>query len=62
LKQGPLDRIKPSKKPRPVPDAAAIQSASRHVAKISEEPLRQALIRLGAHVLASESRGSDKRD
>jgi hypothetical protein len=51
IKQGPLGRRDGSKAPRRPPPAEAVAAAEAAVADVREEPLRQALVRLGARVL-----------
>ncbi len=51
LKQGPLTRrraVRPAHRP---PSEAAVAAAAAYVNDIGEEPLRQALIRLGARIV-----------
>ncbi len=54
LKQGPLTRRRAARPPRQPPSAAAFAAAAACVGDIGEEPLRQALMRLGARVLKQE--------
>ncbi|MGB8276815.1 MAG: DciA family protein [Methylovirgula sp.] len=54
LKQGPLTRRRAARPPRRPPSAAAFAAAAACVGDIGEEPLRQALMRLGARVLKQE--------
>ncbi|MGO9005783.1 MAG: DUF721 domain-containing protein [Beijerinckiaceae bacterium] len=55
LKQGPLQRRGAGKEPRRPPSAALRAAAEAQVSGIDEAGLRQALARLGAHVLAQTS-------
>jgi hypothetical protein len=51
LKQGPLTRARPARPAQPPPAAAALAAAAAVVGDISDDSLRQALIRLGARIL-----------
>jgi len=53
LRQGPLLRREERPRRAPAPDRAALASAEALVGEIADTPLRTALIRLGARVLAS---------
>ena len=53
MRQEKIERASPPPKRRPDPLARA--EAERQVAAIEEEPLREALARLGARVLAAPS-------
>ena len=53
LKQGPLGRHGERKKTAPAPSAEAVHAAERLTSEVTEEALRQALIRLGARILSS---------
>ena len=52
LKQGPLAARPPARRAAPAPDKAAESAAEDLVGPVADEPLRQALTRLGARVLA----------
>lgn len=54
LRQAPL-LYKPAPKRRPVPNAAQIAKAQEATAQIEDEPLRAALIRLGAQMMAGKT-------
>jgi len=56
LKQGPLARRESPKTRRPEPSAATRAAAEAHVGDIGDSALRQALARLGAHVLERASK------
>jgi hypothetical protein len=58
LKQGPLTRKGAGKAPRRPPSAALLAAAEAQVSGIEAVDLRQALARLGAHVLARSSQRS----
>ena len=51
LKQGPLERAAARRGAPPPPGAAAVADAEKITAGVSDQPLREALARLGAHVL-----------
>jgi hypothetical protein len=51
LKQGPLTRKAPAPPRRRPPSPAALAAAAERVGNIGDEPLRQALTRLGARIL-----------
>ncbi|MGA7657250.1 MAG: DciA family protein [Methylocella sp.] len=53
LKQGPLAARKPARNVARAPDAAAEAAAEKLVGPVMDEPLRQALTRLGARVLTA---------
>jgi|SRR5579875_2250474 hypothetical protein len=53
LKQGPLAGRAPSRPAARTPDKAAEMAAEKLVGEVTDEPLRQALTRLGARVLAN---------
>ena len=55
LKQGPLAARPPARQAARVPDKAAETAAEALVGGVTEEPLRQALTRLGARVLAARN-------
>lgn len=55
LKQGPLTRRRVARPPAPSPSAAALAAAADCVGEVSEEPLRQALIRLGARIFQRDA-------
>jgi hypothetical protein len=52
LKQGPVVRDRERKRDRPPPDPAAISQATARVGEVEDDGLRQALVRLGAGILA----------
>ncbi len=54
LKQGPITRLERHKRRRRPIDTAALAQAQKTVAKIEDAPLREALARLGARVLADK--------
>jgi hypothetical protein len=54
LKQGPLARRRTQRPPHHPPTEAAFAAAAACVGDIGEEPLRQALLRLGARILRPE--------
>lgn len=54
LKQGPIGRRTKALPRRQPPSAAALHAAESCVGGISEEPLRTALVRLGARVMTKE--------
>ncbi len=54
LKQGPVGRRIKTLPRRQPPSAAALRTAENCVGEISEEPLRTALVRLGARVMTKE--------
>jgi hypothetical protein len=54
LKQGPVGRRTKALPRRQPPSAAALRAAESYVGDISEEPLRTALVRLGARVMTKE--------
>lgn len=62
LKQGPLQRRSARKEPRLAPSAALRATAAAKVADIDDGNLRQALTRLGAHVLAQTSLAQTSKD
>lgn len=51
LKQGPLERAAAVRRAVPPPSAAAVTRAGEATAGVLDEPLRQALTRLGARIL-----------
>jgi hypothetical protein len=55
IKQGPLERRPSDKIPRRAPPAEAVAGAEAAVEGIEDEALRQALGRLGAHILQPRS-------
>ncbi len=54
FRQGPIDRLDRAKAGRRSPTAIAVAAAGAEVADISDEALRAALTRLGAHVLTRD--------
>lgn len=56
LKQGPLTRQRAARMPAPPPSAAALAAATDCVGGVSDDTLRQALIRLGARVFQRDSK------
>jgi hypothetical protein len=56
LKQGPVERRAAARPVRVPPDPGAAQEAEGLVAEITDDGLRQALARLGAHALSRRSR------
>jgi hypothetical protein len=55
LRQGPLDR-QPPRRELPPPPPEAVAQASRSVGEVQDEGLRDALVRLGAGILAAKDR------
>ena len=51
FKQGPIDRVATARRRGAVPSPSALATASTHVGDIAADGLREALTRLGAHVL-----------
>jgi hypothetical protein len=58
IRQGPVRTSRPSKAPKPLPDAQAIESAGRVSEGLADESLRAAMTRLGAAVF-STTQGKD---
>ncbi|SFK38992.1 DUF721 domain-containing protein [Methylocapsa palsarum] len=52
LKQGPVERRRTGRRAAPAPDQQIAREAERIVAGIEDDPLRSALARLGANILA----------
>ena len=54
LRQGPLGARQEKRRPKPADDPAARIEAERQSAEIVDEPLREALVRLGSRVIAEK--------
>ncbi|WP_406856613.1 DciA family protein [Alsobacter sp. KACC 23698] len=52
FRQGPVGRDRPAKPAVRLPDAPTIEEARRRVGELADEGLREALVRLGAGVMA----------
>jgi hypothetical protein len=57
LKQGPVERRAAARRAPSAPDSIAAQTAENLVSNITDEGLRLALARLGAHALSRRARG-----